>query len=232
MVFVRKSSVTQTDNWFQRNSMPSRRRQGRSLSSSSHLESASKPTGETLPVPSRRKRRSRSAQQLPIPVTQGLPEVAKPLLPQLKNQSHTTTQKNPQPGESQIPVMSTAATLPLWLARLYTSHRYSSVVTFLLVTATLCMYGSIVYSQQLWSQGYKNLQNLQLRERQLTTINATLKNKMAEEGEQEDTGLVKPTPDRTIFLPTASPSHNSHVIQPVTPANVETPPNTLSPLGY
>lgn len=231
MVFVRKSSVAPTDTWFQKNSMPSRR-QRRSLSPSSKLKSASKPTEETLPVPPRRKRRSRSAQQLAIPVTQGLPEVAKPLLPQLKNQSHTITQKNPQARENQIPVMSTAGTVPLWLARLYTSHRYSSVVTFLLVTATLFIYGSTVYSQQKWSQGYNNLQNLQLRERQLTTINATLKNKMAEEGEQEAAGLVKPTPDRTIFLPTVSPSHNSHVIQPITPANLETPPNTPSPLGY
>jgi hypothetical protein len=121
---------------------------------------------------------------------------------------------------------------PLWLLRLYTSHRYSSVVAFLLVTATLFVYGWTVYSQELWSQGYNRLQNLQLHERQLTTTNASLKNKMAEEAEKETLKLVSPTPARTIFLPTPSPSHSSHTKPSGTPSSLEKLQNTPSPLGY
>ena len=75
------------------------------------------------------------------------------------------------------------------------------------MAATLIVYGWTVYSQELWSQSYRKLQNLQRHERQLNTTNATLTNKMAEEAEQPGTELVSPTSAGTIFLPPASNSY-------------------------
>ncbi|MEA5581782.1 hypothetical protein VB620_10585 [Nodularia harveyana UHCC-0300] len=227
MVVVRKSAIAQTGNWFQRNSTSSNRRR-RSPSLDSKIETAS--TDQALPVPSKKQRRS--PKKMSLSVTGGLSEVTKASVPQVKSQSNRKTSKNQQAGEGSLPVMTTAAAQPFWLVRLYTSHRYSSVVTFLLVTATLCVYGLTVYSQEKWGQGYNRLQNLQVEERQLTTTNATLKNKMAEEAEQEATGLISPTPARTIFLPPASATDSADVTQPRTLANPVTPPNTPSPLGY
>ncbi|AVZ30935.1 hypothetical protein [Nodularia spumigena] len=229
MAVVRKSAVSTTGNWFRRNSTPSNGKR-RSMPLGSTVGSASTFADEPLPVSSKRHRRS--SKKLSVSATNALPEVAKQPVPQHKSQSNITTQKNLKPTEGSLPVMPTSGAAPFWLLRLYTSHRYSSVVTFLLVSATLFVYGWTVYSQELWSQGYNRLQNLQLQERQLTTTNATLKNKMAEEAEQETAGLVSPTPARTIFLPTASPSYSSQATPPSTPPNLETQQNTPSPLGY
>jgi hypothetical protein len=222
MVLIRKSPISTTGSWFQRNSAaPRRKRRSRSLGA--NLRSKSTVTNERLPLFPKRKRRT--AKKLPISVTQRIPKVAQPSLPLIPQKQETLDVVN-------LPVMPTATDAPIWLLRLYTSHRYSSILTFLLVAATLCVYGWTVYSQQLWSQGYHRLQNLQLHERQLTTTNATLKNKMAEEAEQEAAGLVSPTPARTIFLPATSPSATSDPTPSTTPANLEPQSNILSPLGY
>jgi hypothetical protein len=126
--------------------------------------------------------------------------------------------------------MNSSGTLPVWLLRFCAFHRYSSGVAFLLVAASLVVYGWTVYSQELWSQGYRRLQSLQRQERQLTTTNATLTNKMAQEAEQPAAGLALPTPDRTIFLPPASVSPNSTATQ--TTPDLEPQQQTTSPLGY
>jgi len=63
-----------------------------------------------------------------------------------------------------------------------------SVVTFLLVTAMLTVYGWTVYSQRMWNQAYSKLVILQRNERQLTTTNEVLKNQMALQAEQSATG--------------------------------------------
>lgn len=129
-----------------------------------------------------------------------------------------------------IPVMPNSASMPLWLLRLYTIHRHSSVVAFLLVTVTLVVYGWTVYSQQLWNQSFRKLQDLQHHERQLTTTNEVLKEKMAQEAQQPAAGLGSPTPTETIFLPTASVGPNP--VSPNTTPNSETQLQTANPVGY
>jgi predicted PurR-regulated permease PerM len=118
----------------------------------------------------------------------------------------------------------------MWLLRFYAIHRFSSVTTFVLVAMTLVVYGWTVYSQEIWSQGYRRLQSLQRYERQLKTTNASLTNKMAEEAERPTTGLLSPTPGRTIFLSPASRNPNS--TPPKTTPNSEIQQQTTSPLGY
>ncbi|WP_414551930.1 hypothetical protein [Anabaena sp. CCY 0017] len=229
MTVVRKSAVSTTGTWFRRNSTPSLGN-GRSMRLGSTVGSTSTLTDEPLPVSSKRQRRV--SKKLSVSGTNGLSELAKQPVSLLKTPSNKLTQKNQKLGEGSLPMMPTSGAAPSWLIRLYSSHRYSSVVTFLLVVATLCVYGGTVYSQKLWSQGYNRLQDLHLHERQLTTTNATLKNKMAEEAEQETGGLVSPTPARTIFLPITSPSYSSDTIPLSTQPNLETEKNTPSPLGY
>jgi hypothetical protein len=128
--------------------------------------------------------------------------------------------------------MPNSDSAPVWLLRFYTLHRHSSILAFLLVVAMLVTYGWTVYSEQLWSQASRRLQNLQRQERQLTTTNEVIKNKMAVEAERPEAGLVSPTPRGTIFLPRAP--HNTNQADPTaTTSNTDdTQQQTNSPLGY
>ncbi|ALF52515.1 hypothetical protein ACX27_06115 [Nostoc piscinale CENA21] len=205
MAAVRKSAVSATNTWFGRNSKPTVSRR-RSPVRGSVISSVSPLSGQS-PVVSPKHRR-RNAKNLSVPTTKGSPEL--------------TASK-----VSHVPI---AEVLPNWLLRLYTVHRYSSVVTFLLVAVALVVYGWTVYSQERWNQEFRRLQNLQRNERQLTTTNAMLKNKMAEEAEKPSAGLVSPTPDKTIFLPSAPDTANSALSNTRPNSPVQQP--TSSPLGY
>ncbi|MFH7026921.1 MAG: hypothetical protein ACHBN1_16295 [Heteroscytonema crispum UTEX LB 1556] len=127
--------------------------------------------------------------------------------------------------------MPNSDSAPVWLLRLHILHRYSSIVAFLLVAAMLVTYGWTVYSQQLWSQAYRRLQNLQRHERQLTTTNEVIKNKMAVEAERPGAGLVSPTPAGAIFLRPAPHSLNQAEPTATTP-NSEPQQQTPFSLGY
>ena len=225
MVLTRKSAVSTRGNWFRRDSIFSlgRRR-------SAPMESAAR--SYSTPASSQRQRRSSKLGVSPTNeavIAKSVKELGRQQLPNLNEQS-SPNQKSVGVGFLPLPTMPNSGTVPLWLLRLYTFHRYSSVLAFLLVASTLAVYGWTVYSQELWGQSYRRLQNLQRHERLLTTTNATLTNKMAEEAEQPTAGLVSPTPERMIFLPPGS--HSPKPASSNTTPNPETQQQTLSPLGY
>ncbi|TAF06101.1 MAG: hypothetical protein EAZ77_12850 [Nostocales cyanobacterium] len=223
MAVARRSAVSTKSSWFKRNSAPPLgQHQSRSLSTST--ETTSTQSSESTEVRPRRKRNS----------------ITRKLSTPLVNKAVTSTLAQEyvsQPGvnmkgdsHAHLPMMSTAAAAPIWLLRLHAVYRYSSVGAFLFVAATLVVYGWTVYSQERWSQAYRTLQSLQRNERQLTTTNAALTRKMAEEGEEPAAGLVSPTPGGTIFLPATSHSRRS-ASSPTIP-NSTAQPQTSSPLGY
>lgn len=229
MVLARKSAVSTRGNWFWRDSIFSlgRRRSAR-------MESAARRYSTPVSSP----KQQRSSKKLAVSSTneaviaKSVRELGRQQLPNL-NQQSSPNQKNVGVDFLPLPTMPNSGVEPLWLLRLYTFHRYSSVLAFLLVASTLAVYSWTVYSQEFWSQSYSRLQNLQRHERLLTTTNATLTNKMAEEAEQPTAGLVPPTPEGIIFLPPASPSPKpaSSNTTNTTPSS-ETQQQTLSPLGY
>lgn len=232
MVVARKSAVSTRGTWFGRDSILSLGRR-RSARIQSAAQSPSTPAAQEVVVSSQRQQRS--PKKLAVSPTNGavMPKSGKQLGRQQVlnlNEQSSANQKTPGVGFLRLPIMPNSGAVPLWLLRLYTFHRYSTVLTFLLVASTLAVYGWTVYSQQLWSKSYRRLQNLQRHERLLTTTNATLTNKIAQEAEQPTAGLVSPTPQGMIFLSPASRSPK--------PASSNTTPNpqtqqqTLSPLGY
>jgi hypothetical protein len=225
MVVARKSAVSTRGNWFRRDSIFSlgRRRSGRMESAA---RSASTPAIQATPISSKNLAAS-STNKLVMP--KSLKELGRQQVPNLNEQSNGT-QKTSGVDFLRLPTMPNSGAAPLWLLRLYTFHRYSTVLAFLLVASTLAVYGWTVYSQELWSKSYRRLQNLQRHERLLTTTNATLTNKMAKEAEQPTAGLVLPTPQGMIFLPPAS--HSPKTASSNTTPNSETQQQTLSPLGY
>ncbi|WP_100902828.1 hypothetical protein [Nostoc flagelliforme] len=232
MVVARKSAVSTRGTWFRRDSILSLERR-RSARIESAAQSASTPTAQAAPVSSQR--RQRSSKNLAASSTnkavmpKSVKEVGRQQVLNLNEQS-SANQKTPGVGFLRLPTMPNSGAAPLWLLRLYTFHRYSSVLAFLLVASTLAVYAWTVYSQELWGKSYRRLQNLQRHERLLTTTNATLTNKFAQEAEQPTTGLVSPTPQGMIFLPPAS--HSPKPASSNTTPNSETQQQTLSPLGY
>ncbi|MBD2364568.1 hypothetical protein H6G36_25900 [Anabaena minutissima FACHB-250] len=204
-----------------------RRRKRQSARLESIVQNVSIDVTQTTSVPSTRQRQS--SKNLSLPVTPGRENLKSSQI------SHPTSRSSPKPRSSNskflnVPVVPTATAMPLWLLRLHTLNRHSSVVAFLLVAATLVVYGCTVYAQDLWDQNYRRLQNLQRHERQMTTTNATLTNKIAEEAENSKTGLVSPTPANTIFLPPAS--HQPDVLSPSTKPLSKIQSPISSPPGY
>jgi hypothetical protein len=223
MAVGRKSSVAAKGNWFGRITQRS------SKSPSARLESASR--SSSTPMPSRRQRRSNTNKTVtPTPGQLGKQQLS-------KQNGSSVTPNSPKGNQERVPVMPNSESPPLWLLRLHTIHRNSSIAAFLLVATTLVVYGWTVYSQELWSQAYHKLQNLQRQDRQLTTTNEVLQNKMAVEGEKPSTGLVAPTPARAIFINPASHNLNSMPSlgdggrSPTMP-NSQTPQQSTSGLGY
>lgn len=141
---------------------------------------------------------------------------------------------DPTDGVRVIPVTAAPSQIasqqqaPNWLRVLIGLERCVSVMTIALGAATLTVYGLTVSSGQQWSRDYNRLQSLQRYERQLRVANEMLKNQMAEQAENPDTGLVPQNPANTIFLPPTLEG-NSSAISPV--------PSTKAgkftmPLGY
>ncbi|MCW9680110.1 hypothetical protein FJR41_004670 [Dolichospermum planctonicum UHCC 0167] len=216
MVLERKSAVLAKNTWFWRNSPLLNRRRSRSLDKK--IQSSS--------------RLAKEATALKSPVTQdgwlnfsvfgrnntAIQERRKKPIAYTQEQSSTSLHD-----------ISDTGTIPVWLLRLYKVNRYSSVLAFVLVVATLMVYGWTVYSQELWSQSYRKLKNLQRHERQLNTANATLTSKMAQEAEKPDTELVSPTSEKTIFLP---PKFSNYPQSSLSTSQPDPQPEPPSPLGY
>ncbi|QLE55263.1 hypothetical protein [Nostoc sp. TCL26-01] len=212
MAAVRTSHVSASGTWFQRGSRPSikkRRVRPESGVGNASIFASKAPSGA-------------STRQRPFSKDTQKTSQAKVKASQ--------QQKNPKSEFPNTSVVSTAKTTPLWLQRLYAIHRYSSIAGFALVTTTLAVYGFTVYTQELWSQSYHRLQKLQRDERQITTTNAILTNKMAEEAERQSAGLVSPTPSRTIFL---SPVPKTAEVAPLSIKPTSQPQQPASSaLGY
>lgn len=221
MVFERKSAVSAKNTWFWGKSPASlNKRRSRSLNqksqSSSRLQSEAIAGKSSSP---------RNAWLNFLGYRRNKPAVRTANLDAYKQQ---TTDIN-RPSNTAVHRMSNTPTMPEWLLRMYMVNRYSSILAFLLVVATLIVYGWTVYSQELWSDSYRKLQSLQRHERQLNTANATLTSKMAQEAEQPGTELVSPTSQGTIFLP---PTSNNYPRSSSSTSQPEPQPEPPSPLGY
>ena len=67
--------------------------------------------------------------------------------PQRINSNSVNNKNREHKNQNAIPVMPDGSKVPMWLMRWNSFHRKTSVITFLLVGATLIVYGWTVYSQ-------------------------------------------------------------------------------------
>jgi len=94
------------------------------------------------------------------------------------------------------------------------------------------VYCSTVYIQQLWGQQYRTFERLERNQRQMTTVGEVLKDQMAQQAGQPDSGMAPLNPDRMIFV-TPTQSAQPAAAPAPTPAPAASPakPSSL-PLGY
>ena len=221
MVFERKSAFSAKNTWFGGKSPFSfTRRRSRSLNkktqSSSRLHS--EPIAVKSPSPRNAWLNFLGSRRNKTAVRTSNLEAGKKQTTDINRQLNTSIHR-----------INDTSIMPGWLLRMYIINRYSSILVFLLVAATLIVYGWTVYSQELWSDSYRKLQSLQRHERQLNTANATLTSKMAQEAEKPGTELVSPTSKGTIFLP---PTSNNYPKSSFLTSQPESQPEPPSPLGY
>ncbi len=132
-----------------------------------------------------------------------------------------------------VPILPSARK-PHWLIRLSILQRSSTVVLFFLLATVLALYSGTIYSQRKWYQSYQKRENLQRQERQFTTAIEVLKNKMAQQAEQPETGLLPADPTQAIFLKSAPqrPTRSAETIVSATSVTTRKSPHTSAPIGY
>lgn len=116
---------------------------------------------------------------------------------------------------------------PAWLKLLIRAQKASSAAVFVLVIATLAVYGWTVYVQQRWGQEYRQFETLKKQERQLISGNEALKNQIAQQAESPLSGLTVPDPNNTIFLTPAAPRSPEAPNHPFSSQPIPT-----KPIGY
>ena len=135
-----------------------------------------------------------------------------------------------KPGVQKVKKLATRSPrMSRWTRSLILLQKSSSVLAFCLVSASLVVYSKTVDTQQLWGSQYKKLENLQRHERNLTTVNETLKNDLAQQAENPETGMVPFNPNNTIFL---TPAQKRPFKKAAAETTAEDDTITTTPLGY
>ena len=114
--------------------------------------------------------------------------------------------------------------LPLGLKLLNRLQQGSAIVTSLLVTSALVVYGSTVYVEKSTQRALIRLDTLQGESQQLTSANESIKESLAEQAVQPDSGLEPYEAGDMLFL---TPEPLRKGAEPAPPA-AEMP----GPLGY
>lgn len=115
--------------------------------------------------------------------------------------------------------------LSLGLQLLHRLQQGSTVVTSLLVTGALAVYGSTVYVDKSTHRALVQLDALQGESQQLTSANESIKESLAKQAIQADSGLEPYESGDVLFL---APAPQRESAAPVEPAVAEMP----GPLGY
>jgi hypothetical protein len=130
-------------------------------------------------------------------------------------------------------ILSRSESMPTWLVWLMQFQRRSSLVTFGLAIATLAVYGTTVYTQQLWNREYRQLETLRIQERQLTAAGEVFKNQLANQAEQSNMGLVPATPSHNLYLTPESSQGEKVLPEAAAPKQTDnSQPSPASARGY
>lgn len=168
-------------------------------------------------MPRRRTRRSGLGSARPTPDDRRTPPLQTPALQAVRSRSAVRS----------IP---TQQALPRWLRWLILAQRSSLVVTFVVVVTTLFVYGSTVYTQQLWSKEYRKMTSLQRSERQMVAASEVMKGQIVQQADHSGAGMVRRTQEQAVFLQPA-PERPTQPMDPLLSQPLA-PTESSVPLSY
>lgn len=128
---------------------------------------------------------------------------------------------------AEVRQLPTSPRLPIGLKLLVGVQQGSTVLTGGLVATALIIYSWTVYLDKSVARSFQRLESLKASIQQVTTVNATLKNSMAEQAESPTAGFKPFEPRRAIFL---SPAPARPAVEPNLEPDVPSP--MPHPLGY
>lgn len=117
--------------------------------------------------------------------------------------SDPSLKAKPAPGRSPQVKKFAPNPTPGWLKSLLTIQRGTLVLFTGAIGLSAIVYGYTVHTQDLWKSQYQQLKRLRTQETQQAVMNENLKQQLAISAQQVDSGLVAPTPDRSVFIPSA-----------------------------
>lgn len=138
---------------------------------------------------------------------------------------------NRSKAKSPTAIASPQQQLPTALQVLLSFQQATSLITLGIVGVVLGIYGWTVYTPLQWSQAYQQLKTLQKTERQLIVNTEAIKHQLAQEADRPNSGLVNPSPDQNIFLPTKQSDLIASKVQHIT-ANHPSLSLTVKPIAY
>lgn len=127
-------------------------------------------------------------------------------------------------SHSSLP-LSKKAKLPFGLKLLNRLQQGSAVIACLLVAGALGVYGSTVYVDKSTNHALTQLDSLQSESQQLTTANESIKQSLAEQAIEPDSGLEPYEAGDVLFLKPA-PQRKAAAVE------AETQPELPGPMGY
>ena len=116
--------------------------------------------------------------------------------------------------------------LPVKLRVLLLLQKSSLGLAFILIATSIAVYVSTVRIPELWSKKYQDLETLQRQERQLVAANESLKYKLAQQAQQEDSNLALIKSNNALFIPLSQSkgTNPQQKLMPVESQNI--------PMGY
>ena len=150
-------------------------------------------------------------------------ESTKATLPQQKAANHSKI------SLSQTAQFPPVQPLPAKLKVLLLLQKSSLGLSFILIATSIAVYVSTVRIPELWSKKYQDLERLQRQERQLVATNESLKHKLAQQAQQEDSNLTLINSKNTLFIPPASLSQKQSTNRTQKTTSVD--PQNI-PMGY
>ncbi|MGK7937609.1 MAG: hypothetical protein AB4206_17720 [Xenococcaceae cyanobacterium] len=170
---------------------------------------------------------------LPKPSTYTYPTPSKHYSAKQKSLRRKTKQSNSENRASHrtspISQFPPAQPLPAKLKALLLLQKTSLGLAFVLIASSIAVYISTVRIPELWSKKYQDLETLQRQERELVATNESLKHKLAQQAQQEDSNLILIGSKNTLFITPASLSSpkSNHPQQKLKQINL----NKI-PMGY
>lgn len=167
--------------------------------------------------------RSRAISLAPAPDERS----ALPVRPNVRHLHPVAPASRPMPTVRSLP---TAQPVPGWLRALAIAQRLLVPVTVAMVGATAVVYGWSVYTQQRWSQNYRQLEALRQQEQQLLAADEVFKNQLAQQAMGDNHALVTSDLNSTLFMDAPPPVAPRPAVppEPVAPSQL----SPARPLAY